>query len=104
MPTEPVDPAAASAGTIAVEVVCAEPGRAWRVALVLPAMTTALAAAEASGLAARLPGGVIDPDGLAVFGRAVHAGATLRDGDRLELLRPLRADPRQQRRERAKRR
>jgi len=99
------EPAAAPLdGAIAVEVVCAEPGQAWRVALRLPVGSTALAAAEASGLAARMPGGVIDPDGLAVFGRAVHAGAALADGDRLELLRPLRADPRQQRRERAKRR
>lgn len=104
MPTDAAAVTAGGAGTIAVEVVCAEPGEAWRVALVLPAGTTALAAAEASGLAARLPGGVIDPEGLAVFGRAVHAGAALADGDRLELLRPLRADPRQQRRERAKRR
>ncbi len=102
MAIEPAGAASAPAGTIAVEVVCAEPGRAWRVALVLPDGASALAAAEASGLAARLPGGTIDPEGLAVFGRPVQAGAMLRDGDRLELLRPLRADPRQQRRERAK--
>lgn len=39
--------------------------------------------------------------GLAIFGRAVGEDAPLHDGDRIELLRPLLADPKQARRERA---
>ena len=37
----------------------------------------------------------------AVFGQAVESGWVLDDGDRVELLRPLLADPKQARRERA---
>ena len=39
--------------------------------------------------------------GFAVFGERVGSGHMLRDGDRLELLRPLEADPKDARRRRA---
>jgi putative ubiquitin-RnfH superfamily antitoxin RatB of RatAB toxin-antitoxin module len=39
--------------------------------------------------------------GFAVFGERVGSGHILRDGDRLELLRPLEADPKDARRRRA---
>ncbi len=39
--------------------------------------------------------------GVAVFGANVDAGAKLHDGDRVELLRPLLADPKEARRKRA---
>jgi len=42
-----------------------------------------------------------DPDCLAVFGRAATPATRLHAGDRIELLRPLVADPKQRRRERA---
>ncbi|MEO6104771.1 MAG: RnfH family protein [Pseudoxanthomonas sp.] len=42
--------------------------------------------------------------GLAVFGLAATRDALLRDGDRIELLRPLQLDPKQARRVRAERR
>ena len=56
--------------------------------------------AEAVGKAA------LDPDGAAVA-QAVHGvlakpGQVLRDGDRVELLRPLLADPKENRRRRAR--
>ncbi|GAB3505577.1 RnfH family protein [Pseudoxanthomonas daejeonensis] len=41
--------------------------------------------------------------GHAVFGVAVEPATLLRDGDRLELLRPLQADPKEARRRRAQR-
>lgn len=41
--------------------------------------------------------------GLAVHGERADAGAPLRDGDRVELLRPLQADPKEARRSRAER-
>jgi putative ubiquitin-RnfH superfamily antitoxin RatB of RatAB toxin-antitoxin module len=41
--------------------------------------------------------------GMAVFGVVVDASSVLRDGDRLELLRPLQADPKDARRQRAQR-
>ncbi len=39
--------------------------------------------------------------GLAVFGQAASGQTLLHDGDRVELLRPLQADPKQARRKRA---
>ncbi|KAF1697669.1 RnfH family protein [Pseudoxanthomonas koreensis] len=41
--------------------------------------------------------------GYAVFGNAADASTPLRDGDRVELLRPLQADPKDARRRRAAR-
>ncbi len=41
--------------------------------------------------------------GWAVFGVAVAPATLLRDGDRVELLRPLQADPKEARRRRARR-
>ncbi|KLJ02807.1 RnfH family protein [Luteimonas sp. FCS-9] len=55
-------------------------------------------------------GALPDPDALAgivghaVFGVRVNTDATLADGDRLELLRALRVDPKEARRRRAARR
>jgi putative ubiquitin-RnfH superfamily antitoxin RatB of RatAB toxin-antitoxin module len=45
---------------------------------------------------------VVEPDILAIFGRTATPDSALHDGDRVEVLRPLRADPKQARRERAK--
>jgi uncharacterized protein len=41
--------------------------------------------------------------GFSIFGVAAEPGAALRDGDRVELLRPLQADPKEARRQRARR-
>lgn len=101
-----------SAQTIRVEVVYALPERAWRVARVLPGDATvamAVAAAMAELQAAGLPISESSVNGLptgelqlAIFGRAVKPNTPLQDGDRVELLRPLLADPKQARRQRAR--
>ena len=91
----------AAAGPITVEVVHAKPGRAWRIALQLPAPATVADALAAADLPARIPGLVVDPACLAIHGRAVQADEVLRDGDRVEVLRPLRVDPMEARRRRA---
>lgn len=85
-----------------IEVVCARPGRAWRLALQLPPGATVADALTAADLPAKVPGLVVDRECLAVFGRAVGPGDTLRDGDRVEVLRPLLIDPMQARRRRAR--
>lgn len=100
------------AQTIRVEVVYALPERAWRVARILPGDATvamAVAAAMAELQAAGLPISESSVNGLptgelqlAVFGRAVEPHTPLQDGDRVELLRPLLADPKQARRQRAR--
>lgn len=58
-------------------------------------------AIEASGLVPRF--GLIDAAlGVAIFGQAATRATPLRPGDRVELLRPLRADPKDARRRRAR--
>lgn len=77
-----------------VEVVYALPERQLAVTLVVGEGATVVDAVRASGLPT-------DYAGLAVYGERVAGDAPLRDGDRVELLRPLAADPRQARRARA---
>ena len=84
-----------SAGGVRVEVVLAWPRRFERVELQLPDGARVADAVAASGLP--LDG----ITGFAVFGERVEADAPLRDGDRIELLRPLVADPKEARRRRA---
>lgn len=86
---------------LSVEVVYALPERAWRVPLALPAGATVADALAAADVPGKVPGAVVDAERLAVFGRPVAPTALLADGDRVEVLRPLQADPRQARRARA---
>jgi putative ubiquitin-RnfH superfamily antitoxin RatB of RatAB toxin-antitoxin module len=90
----------AGAETIRVELIHALPDRQELLVLTLPAGTSAAEALRRSGLLQQFQEQAAAPS-LAVFGRLVQAGTVLQDGDRLELLRPLLADPKQRRRERA---
>ena len=90
------------ADSIRVEVVYALPQRQELVTLDLPAGATVREAVEASGLLDRHP--EIDLDGankLGVFAKLVKADAALRDRDRVEIYRPLIADPKAVRKKRA---
>lgn len=92
-----------------VEVAYALPERQWLVAVEVAAGASALDALRASGLLAAsahpkgcdavpelaAPG---RPLALAVHGRKVAPERALRDGDRVEVLRPLQADPKEVRR------
>lgn len=91
----------AAAETLRIEVVYARPERAFRVRLELPAGSTALAAFEASGLRGRVPELAESEPDLGVFAHPVQPGHRLRDGDRVEVYRPLRIDPKDARRQRA---
>jgi len=88
-------------GGIGVEVCYARPDVQAVVALTVPAGTTALDAVKRSGLARRFPEleGAVNP--LGVFGKRVADDYVLKDGDRVEILRPLTADPKEARRKRA---
>lgn len=86
-------------GGIAVEVCYALPQRQLLLPLTVPAGTTAREAVERAGLAARVPGLDLATASFAVFGKAVPADQPLRDGDRVDVLRPLRADPKEVRRQ-----
>jgi hypothetical protein len=74
-----------------------------RLVLRLPAGATALDALRASGLGERLGPTRLDALTLGLWGRTCTPGTLLRDLDRLELLRPLLADPMEARRKRLRR-
>ncbi|HVL36223.1 MAG TPA: RnfH family protein [Burkholderiales bacterium] len=89
-------------GRIRVEVVYARPEAADCVVLTLPARATAADAVRASGIVARHA--ELRPEALllGVFGKKVGPGEVLRHGDRVELYRPLKLDPKEARRRRAR--
>lgn len=90
--------------TLAVEVAYALPDEQRIVALDVPAGTTALEAAQRSGIAEHFPGLVIDEScKLGIFGQIVSPAQPLSAGDRVEIYRPLIADPKEVRKARAAR-
>jgi len=68
------------------------------VELSLPEGTTLEQALRASGLAARHPGVDLTALKLGIWGRNSSLDETLRDGDRVEVYRPLQVDPKEARR------
>lgn len=84
--------------TITVEVVLALADRQTLRRVVLPEGSTVEDAFAASGLA-REPGQAVG-----IYGKEVPARTIVRDGDRVEIYRPLLADPKDLRRLRAARR
>jgi len=87
---------------IAVEVAYALPERQLIVPLEVTAGTTALEAAQQSGIEQEFPGLVIDAGtNLGIFGQAVPPQQALKPGDRVEIYRPLKADPKAARKARA---
>ena len=90
-------------GPIRVEVAHARPEHQVLLSLEAEAGITARQAVERSGLLEQFPD--IDLTGenkLGVFGKLVKPDQPLRDGDRVEVYRPLIADPKEVRRQRAK--
>ncbi len=85
-----------------VQVVYALPARCWTFAVVLAEGANVADALAEARLAANLPGVDVDPARLAVFGKTATLATRLHDGDRVEILRPLVADPKQARRQRAR--
>ncbi|MGA8032583.1 MAG: RnfH family protein [Casimicrobiaceae bacterium] len=86
-----------------VEVAYAGPGFEALVDVLLEEGARVADAVARSGLLERVP----EPAGdlvCAIFGRRVDAGSPLADGDRVELTRPLRCDPRLARRRAAEHR
>ncbi|WP_138515447.1 RnfH family protein [Rhodoferax bucti] len=91
----------ATDGTLRVLVVYGHaPRRCQQIPIDMPDGATVAQAVAASGLLQALPAHEVDELGLAVWGRRVTAQHALRDGDRLEIVRPLTVDPKVARRER----
>ncbi|MDH3647403.1 MAG: RnfH family protein [Gammaproteobacteria bacterium] len=82
-----------------VEVAYALPDRQLIVPLQVPQGTTVLEAALLSGIADEFEG--LDPQQckIGVFGQVVNPNQPLRTGQRVEIYRPLKADPREARRQ-----
>ncbi len=89
---------------VRVQVCHALPGRGVLLELTLPAGTTLRQAVEASGLLQQCPQIDIETAKLGIFGKLRPADTVARDGDRVEVYRPLQADPKETRRRRAQHR
>ena len=83
---------------LSVEVAYARADRQWVVRVPLRDGLTALGAVRASGLLEECPELAEQPLLLGIYGERVDDARLLRDGDRVELYRPLRNDPRDMRR------
>lgn len=87
-----------------VEVAYARPDKQEIVPVTVPDGTTALEAVKLSGIVGIFP--EVDPDAIdmGIFGKVIKdpAAHELREGDRVELYRPLKIDPKQARLNRAK--
>ena len=91
----------ASPELIRVEVAYALPGEQLILELEVPAGITAGEAVHRSGMLERFPQIDAATLKLGLYSRPVEPGQPLRDGDRVEIYRPLLADPKQVRRQRA---
>ena len=87
--------------TITVEVVHARPEKQSLLTVEAPAGATVLEAIDRSGIREEFPGLVIDPARIGIFSRKASLDEVLREGDRVEIYRPLIADPKETRRKRA---
>jgi uncharacterized protein len=87
---------------VRVTVAAAWPGEQLLVEVELPEGARAIDAVHASGLAARFPGTAPEALELGIWSRRCGADAVLRDGDRVEIYRPITADAKAMRRSRVK--
>jgi len=86
---------------INVEVVYALPHEQVLLKLHLPQGATVAEAVRASGIAEKHPEIDLAQNKLGIYGKLTKADAVLRDKDRVEIYRPLIADPKEVRRKRA---
>ena len=86
---------------ISVEVVYARPERQEVVRLELPSGSTVQTAVEASGLPAKYPEIDLAKGKFGIFGKLSRPDSALRERDRVEIYRPLIADPKEVRKQRA---
>jgi putative ubiquitin-RnfH superfamily antitoxin RatB of RatAB toxin-antitoxin module len=93
--------AAPSGGLLRVEVVFALHDRQKLVALQLEPGATVAQAIEASAIANAFPECDVAACEVGIWGHVVERGRRLRDGDRVEIYRPLQVDPQTARRQRA---
>jgi putative ubiquitin-RnfH superfamily antitoxin RatB of RatAB toxin-antitoxin module len=91
----------AVAGTIRVEVAYATPERQALLRVEVPTGCTVEQAIGLSGICEQFPGLCIEEGAVGIFSRKVPLHQVLREADRVEIYRPLIADPKEARRKRA---
>lgn len=84
-----------------IEVVYAQPHHQELIGLDLPEGATVQQALEASGLLGKYPEIDLTRNKVGVFAKLARADTPLRDRDRVEIYRPLLADPKEVRKKRA---
>jgi putative ubiquitin-RnfH superfamily antitoxin RatB of RatAB toxin-antitoxin module len=89
--------------TILVEVAYALPDKQAILPVEVAVGTTALDAARQSGISDKFDGIDLDNAKLGIFGKVVAPSQVLQEGDRVEIYRPLIADPKEVRKARAAR-
>jgi len=89
------------ADMLSIEVAYALPQKQELVQLDLPAGSTVLRAIEASGLVQKYPEIDLAKNKVGVYGKLAKLDAALRNRDRVEIYRPLIADPKEVRKKRA---
>ena len=87
--------------SLSIEIAYALPQKQELVQLKLPAGSTVQQAIEASGLKQKHPEIDLAKNKVGVFGKLSKLDAPLRDRDRVEIYRPLIADPKEVRKKRA---
>ncbi len=88
-------------GLIRAQVCYALPDQVFIAEVSMPAGATLLQAVRESGLLQRYTGIDLAQQKIGIFGKVKAADTLLRDGDRIEVYRPLQADPKETRRRRA---
>jgi putative ubiquitin-RnfH superfamily antitoxin RatB of RatAB toxin-antitoxin module len=87
---------------IKVEVCYALPEQQKIITLDVPTGTTPMQAAQQSNIVSYFPGLILETSDMGIFGKAVDANNyALHEGDRVEIYRPLIADPKEVRKARA---
>jgi hypothetical protein len=89
-----------AADAINVEVAYALPDRQSLLRLSVPEGTTVEGAIELSGIRDEYPG--LEVGAIGIFSQKTSLDQVLREGDRVEIYRPLVADPREMRKKRAR--
>lgn len=89
------------AESIRVEVIYPLPEKQEILSVVVPVGSTVRQAIEASGVLQKYPEIDLAKNKLGVFAKLAKAETTLRDRDRIEIYRPLIADPKEVRKQRA---
>jgi putative ubiquitin-RnfH superfamily antitoxin RatB of RatAB toxin-antitoxin module len=84
-----------------IEVAYATPEKQVLLKIEAPEGCTVEEAIERSEIQSEFPGMEIDPDAVGIFSRKVSLQHVLRPGDRVEIYRPLIADPKEMRKQRA---